>query len=69
MSKSASKTQSISTKLAKLDEAVDWFYSEDFNLDRALDQYSAATKLAAEIEQDLTELKNKVTVIADFTKG
>lgn len=69
MSKPANKTKSINQKLAQLDESVDWFYGEDFDLDHALDRYSAATKLAQEIEQDLTELKNQVSVIADFTKS
>lgn len=68
MSKTASKL-SISNKIAALDEAVEWFYSEDFSLDQALDKYKAANKLAKEIEANLAELKNQVEVIGDFTKS
>lgn len=66
MSKTESK--SITTKLNQLDELVDWFSSDEFSLDEALTKYESATKLAGEINQDLTELKNKVEVLADFTK-
>lgn len=60
---------SISKKIATLDEAVEWFYGEDFELDQALAKYKAASKLAGEIEKDLSELKNQVEVIGDFTKS
>ena len=66
-----SKTEKtpISKKLAKLDEAVEWFYGDDFVLDEALEKYKSANKLASEIEKDLAELKNQVEVIEDFTKS
>lgn len=62
------KTKSISEKIANLDTAVEWFYGDDFTLDKALEQYQSASKLAAEIETDLSELKNQVEVIEDFTQ-
>lgn len=68
MSKSDNKA-SISQKIENLDESVAWFYGEDFQLDQALDKYNAAIKLAKEVEKDLTNLKNKVEVIEDFTKS
>lgn len=59
----------LSKKISTLDEAVDWFYSDDFTLDKAADKYQDALTLANEIEQDLKELKNRITVIdQDFTK-
>ncbi len=58
----------ISKKLQQLDTAIDWFYSDDFELDEALKRYESAIKLSAEIEEDLNSLKNQVQVIADFTK-
>lgn len=66
-----SKTEShnISNKIKQLDEAVEWFYGEDFVLDQALEKYQAATKLASAIEKDLAELKNKVEVVEDFTRS
>lgn len=59
----------ISDKIKQLDEAVEWFYGDDFALDEALAKYQAANKLAGEIEKDLSELKNKVEVVEDFTRS
>ncbi len=69
MSKNETKTTSIEKQLAELDSAVEWFYSDDFSLDAALEKYKSAAKLAEKIETDLKELKNEVQVIADFTKS
>lgn len=61
--------ETISQKLARLDQAVAWFHSDDFSLDQALTKYQAAADLARTIEHDLDELKNQVSVIADLTKS
>lgn len=66
MSQNANK--SISNKITELDQAVEWFYSDDFTLDQAVAKYQSAIKLSQEIEHDLSELKNQVEVLADFTK-
>ncbi len=66
---SKTENHNISNKIKQLDEAVEWFYSEDFVLDQALEKYQAATKLASAIEKDLAELKNKVEVVEDFTRS
>lgn len=58
----------ISKQIAQLDESIEWFYSDDFNLDEALERYNDAAKRAKNIEADLNELKNQVEVIEDFTK-
>lgn len=59
--------KTISEKIKELDEATNWFYSDDFKLDEATERYKNAVKLAKEIEKDLSELKNKIEVIAqDF---
>lgn len=68
MPKNATKTNSISAKIAQLNQDIEWFYDDDFELDLALAKYQAATKLAEEIEQDLVKLKNSITVVGDFTK-
>lgn len=68
MSKSETK-KSITKKLTQLDESVEWFYGDQFELDQAVKKYESAVKTAQEIKQDLEELKNKVEVIADFTKN
>lgn len=65
-----SKTENnISQKIQQLDEAVEWFYGDEFSLDQALEKYQSAAKLAETIEKDLTELKNKVEVVEDFTRS
>lgn len=61
--------RTITEKIKELDEATSWFYSDEFKLDEATEKYKEATKLAKEIEKDLSELKNKIEVIEqDFTK-
>lgn len=62
------KKLSLDTKIKQLETVTDWFYSDQFNIDEAISKYQTATKLAAEINQDLTELKNQVEVVADFSK-
>lgn len=57
------KKHSIAEKTAQLDELVEWFDSDEFELERALDKFKEAEKLAAEIEEDLKGLKNEVNVI------
>ena len=64
-----SSKPSIEQQLNELNQAVEWFYGEDFSLDEALEKYQSAAKLAEKIEADLNELKNEVQVIADFTKS
>lgn len=63
------ENNSINTKINDLNTKIQWFYSDDFNLDEAEKRYQEAADLTKEIEQDLTELKNKIEVIdKDFTK-
>jgi exodeoxyribonuclease VII small subunit len=60
---------SLNQKIEKLDAQVEWFYSDDFKLEEATGKYREAVKLAKEIEKDLDELKNEITVLAeDFSK-
>lgn len=66
---SAPAPESITHKLTRLDQAVEWFHSDEFSLDQAIAKYQSAAALAHEIEHDLTELKNQVAVIADLTKS
>ena len=62
-------TKAISEKIAELEQATEWFYSDEFKLDEAAAKYEAAVKLAREVEEDLNNLKNKIEVIEkDFTK-
>ncbi len=63
------ENSTINAKITKLNEQVQWFYSDDFNLDQAEENFRAASKLAKEIEEDLDNLKNKIEILSqDFTK-
>lgn len=66
--KNSPKQPSLTERIEQLDQAVEWFYGDDFDLDQSLTKYQDASKLAAEINRDLTELKNQVEVVEDFTK-
>ncbi|MGK2896125.1 MAG: exodeoxyribonuclease VII small subunit [Candidatus Saccharimonadales bacterium] len=67
MSKPSS--QPIEDKLANLREAVRWFESDEFTVDEALKRFEAAKTLAEDIEHELEEVKNTVTVLKEkFTQ-
>ena len=57
-----SKT-SIAEKTIQLNELVAWFDGDDFELEQAIDKFAEAEKLAAEIEADLSAMKNNITVL------
>lgn len=58
-----SEKSSIAEKMAKLDELIAWFDSDDFELEKALDVFKKTEKLAVEIEHDLMSLKNTIEVV------
>lgn len=61
--------KSLNQKIEELDGKVEWFYSDEFRLEEAVDKYKDAAKLAREIEKDLDELKNEIEVLSkDFSK-
>lgn len=61
--------KSLNQKLKDLDKQVEWFYSDDFKLEKAAEKYREALKLSEEIEKDLKNLKNEIEVLSeDFTK-
>ena len=61
--------KSLNEKLKELDKKVEWFYSDDFELEKAVKNYKEAAELAKEIEDDLKKLKNEIEILAeDFSK-
>ena len=61
--------KSLNEKLKDLDKRVEWFYSDDFRLEKASEKYQEALKLSEEIEKDLKNLKNEIEVLnEDFAK-
>lgn len=64
-----SEKKTISEKMAELDKDTDWFYSDEFNLDEAVEKYKKAIKIAEELQKDLSDLQNEVEVLSrDFSK-
>ena len=61
MSKIDKKT--VSQKMTELSEVVAWFESDEFELEQAIAQYKTAEKLADDIDNDLAELKNEITIL------
>lgn len=67
--KDATEQKNLNEKINELDEKVEWFYSDEFNLGEAVSRYEEATKLAKEINTNLKELKNEIEFLAeDFSK-
>jgi len=59
----SSTNKSIQEKTSELSKLVEWFDSEDFTLEAALDKFKQAEKLAVDIEHDLTSLKNEINIV------
>lgn len=55
--------RTVAEKTARLDTLIAWFDSEEFELEKALDKFAEAEKLAHEIEADLLVLKNNIEVV------
>jgi exonuclease VII small subunit len=53
----------ITEKLEQLDTLITWFDGDAFELEKALDTFTKAEALATEIERDLLDMTNKITVI------
>ena len=61
--------ESINKKIETLNKSVEWFYSDEFSLEKSLENYKKAISLAKEIESDLENLKNEVKILGhDFSK-
>lgn len=59
----SSKNKSIQEKTVELTKLVAWFDSDEFTLEAALDKFKEAEKLAIDIEQDLSSLKNEIQIV------
>jgi len=58
------KSQTITEKTDQLRELVAWFDGDDFLLEEAMQRFESAQKLAEEIEADLKNLKNEITIVS-----
>lgn len=57
------KKQSVAEKLAKLEELLAWFESDDVTVEAALEKYKVALALAKDVEGELQNAKNQVEII------
>lgn len=63
------KNKTLNQKMAELNQKIEWFNTDEFQLDEATTKYKEAIDLATEIKKDLTEMKNEVEILTeDFTK-
>ena len=60
---SATKLETISMKLERIEALLQWFESEEVTVEQALEKYEEALGLAKELEAQLQNAKNKVEVI------
>ena len=61
--------KTLNQRIKELEEKIDWFYSDDFNLEEAAKRYKDATALANGLQEDLEKLKNEIEVLKeDFSK-
>ena len=57
--------RSLREQMEQLEEILAWFDSDEFELEAAVERYQQATRVAEQIDQRLTEIKNKVTIITE----
>lgn len=63
------KNKTLNQKMTELNQKIEWFNTDEFQLDEATTKYKEAIDLATEIKKDLTEMKNEVEILTeDFTK-
>lgn len=55
--------ETVAKKLARLRELTQWFESDDFVLEQAVERFKEAEKLATDIGSDLEKLKNEIVVL------
>ena len=56
---------SLREQMEQLEEILAWFDSDEFELEAAVERYQQAARVAEQIDQRLTEIKNKVTIITE----
>lgn len=61
----SAKNKTIEEKMDELREQAAWFESDEFSLSHAKERFDAAAKLARDIESDLSEMENQVTVLKE----
>lgn len=55
--------KTIQQQINELSVLVSWFDGEDFELEKSLEKFEEAKKLAAAIEKQLETLQNDITIV------
>lgn len=67
---SSKNNKTIADKRAELSGLLAWFESDQFVVEEAIDKFKQAEALARDIEQELMEHKNTITVLKQrFDQG
>ncbi|MBR2795519.1 exodeoxyribonuclease VII small subunit [Candidatus Saccharibacteria bacterium] len=63
------ENKTLNQKIKELEDEVEWFYSDDFELGEATEKYKSAILLAKELQKELKDLQNEIEVLKeDFSK-
>lgn len=62
---STKSNQSLEQQMQQLDELLQWFDQDDFDLEQAVAKYKQAEEITGQIRQRLSELKNEITVLKE----
>lgn len=57
------KNFNIKEKTENLNEIISWFNSDDFDIEKALEKFKEAQKIATDIETELVQLKNEIEIV------
>ncbi len=58
-----SKKTDFKQQLEELEQIVEWFESEEVDIDQALEKFERGMELASNLEKQLSEMENKVQEI------
>lgn len=56
-------SKTLQEKMDQLSTLIAWFDGDEFALDKAIEKFKSAEKVAQEIEDDLGKLKNDIVVL------
>lgn len=62
---STKKTETLQDKINRLGDMVAFFDTDDFDIEQALEKYKEAEKLSDEIREQMSEVKNEITVLKE----
>lgn len=60
----SSQKKSFKDLSAELEEVLNWFESDEIDLDKAVEQYEKGAKLIAEIEKRIAAAEAKITKLS-----